>query len=38
MRGFHEELARLGLAAIEQFGFALAGGHALSAVPRFPRP
>ncbi|MDR1426580.1 MAG: nucleotidyl transferase AbiEii/AbiGii toxin family protein [Bifidobacteriaceae bacterium] len=31
MRQFHETLARVGLAAIERYGFVLAGGYALSA-------
>lgn len=31
MRPFHEKLARIGLKASEEYGFALAGGYALSA-------
>lgn len=38
MDAFHERLARLGLAAAEQFGFALAGGYAVQAAGLLERP
>jgi hypothetical protein len=35
---FHEHLARIGLAAAEQYGFALAGGYAVQAAGFLERP
>lgn len=38
MNPFHERLARTGLAAARQFGFALAGGYAVQEAGLFERP
>jgi hypothetical protein len=38
MDAFHERLARIGLAAAEQYGFALAGGYAVQAAGLLERP
>ncbi|WP_432978947.1 nucleotidyl transferase AbiEii/AbiGii toxin family protein [Dactylosporangium sp. CA-233914] len=38
MDPFHERLARLGLAAADRFGFALAGGYAVQAAGLLERP
>jgi nucleotidyltransferase AbiEii toxin of type IV toxin-antitoxin system len=38
MEAFHETLARMGLAAAEQYGFALAGGYAVQAAGFLQRP
>lgn len=38
MDAFHERLARTGLAAAEQYGFALAGGYAVQAAGLLMRP
>lgn len=38
MDAFHERLARIGLAAAERYGFALAGGYAVQAAGLLERP
>lgn len=38
MDPFHERLARTGLAAAQQYGFALAGGYAVQAAGLLERP
>ncbi|HEX6869754.1 MAG TPA: nucleotidyl transferase AbiEii/AbiGii toxin family protein [Micromonosporaceae bacterium] len=38
MDPFHERLARVGLAAVERYGFALAGGYAVQAAGMLMRP
>lgn len=38
MQPFHERLARIGLAAAERYGFALAGGYAVQAAGLLNRP
>ena len=38
MHPFHERLARVGLAAVSTYGFALAGGYAVQAHGLLVRP
>ncbi|GHH76144.1 nucleotidyl transferase AbiEii/AbiGii toxin family protein [Promicromonospora soli] len=38
MRPFHDRLARIGLEAVEKYGFVLAGGYAISANGMGDRP